>query len=1476
VLTTAFWNCFPVTQINTALAYAQLARHLRFETGSSRAAALQHSDYAILQGLAVQKAGQLNPRQISMVLTSLAWMQCPAQEAGQDGCAASQTADQHAVTALPGAACASSNVDAGVNGSHSSSSGAVCLQQQQQVLLLDLLSQRVLSLLDAFEPEDTCHCLWALTKLGSLQEQLLAAVTEHGLTAGWLHMLTAKPLSSLLWVHAQAHLQRTQQQAQPQGSQQLHTVLQPCSTAGLQDTQDLHAHQMVAAVMQEVSQPGFLSTWTPQELSMLLWSCAVLGVPVKQQQPQQQSFDPQQDRQQQQASSSSVHRHNVLPAELPVAVLQEVCHLARQHVVQFTPQGVAMVCWSLSHLLTSSEAASEPSGELQQQQLHGSAPSALPQQLQQAVVALFDAFTAAAAVRLQYYKPQEVCNIYTACTRLQLLPAGLKQSVEGYVSSHAHLLGCRDVTELLLAAAQNPQWPWQQQAGRGQQQGMTGLGPVAVRALLHRTGQLLQELNSFQVAASAWACVRLAQLQDAAARTSSTTSKGGNISAGSSALQEECMDMASVLLAALGARSQQLAAGTDHSGAGSGAGSSLESLHGQDVAAAWSSMAAGVAVGIKQTVALTWALAAASDMPAAGAAMGPLQQQHRVLLATVLQQLQQGVQSCDSAALVQVLCVLGRLCPGVLNPVAGKHALEHVPACADMQRVLLEIRDTAVARLLPVVPQLTSADAVTAGWAAAKLYVLLRGAQDSRKILRQQPAVSSTSSAAAPAALLSEVLTQLHQRQQLATLSGQSVSSLLWSCRAVGWVPPAAVYLELLRSADARLLQLQQHQQVSVLQSVAAGIAAGSVNPQAADGGASPVHAALAQQLHRQTARLVSGLTEQLQMQLHQQASQLDWQLRNPAGPSAAAPTHGLAPQGLITLVAACGSLKILQGSQLLHQVVEVWQLLQQQGAVSANHSLLMLWHLADVLQDSPTKQWHTQVLQQQATQSAADRRGLLPWLLHHAVNALAADLAAYSPSRPQQGLAPQTLVLALRVFSKLRYQAPGQVLGPLMQQLQAALPVLAEPEIVSAVAAMAHLAVPAPHFTAAAVEKLARKQPPSETHPGADASLTVQQWALQQQKSDVYPAGRPANEALSLLWAVLASGAWAEQGDRGISRSTGRLLVKLAHKVSSMSEQQLLQKPELLLMQQQVWRMLRRLQQYSTVRKVLHYCGLSLPRKLLLPRQVNSMTQMLLPRSIGTHAAQQALLQLLFAGQQQQTAVLQQHLHVLQQSGQGLQPQQLHKLIQLLPAWLQYQLQRRAQQQLAQQFVRAQLAAGFAAAAAKLKVTPSGEVVLVLSLQQHRHFTQEQRTQQARWLKQLQRQHRRGHRQQPSDSQLGTVAASSGSCKGVAVVLEVPSDVSVNSGILLGRAVARDALLQAEGYHVMSLPMQDWLPDFVLRHQHSTQLQEYQDQPMRQQHVQKLIWKRLNKLRALRRRQVGQLMEALYHCRPACSSGSS
>lgn len=1462
-------------QINTALAYAQLARHLRFETGSSRAAALQHSDYATLQGLAVQQAGQLNPRQISMVLTSLAWMQCPAQ----DGCAADPAAKQQLVA--PQAAAASSagshaSSKAADDGSHRADSSAVCLQQQQ-ALLLDLLSQRLLSLLDTFEPEDTCHCLWALTKLGALQEQLLAAVTEHGLTAGWLHMLTAKPLSSLLWVHAQAHLQRRQLHAQQQGSQQAQVVLQPCSTdtAFLQDMQDLHAHQMVAAVMQEVSQPGFLSTWTPQELSMLLWSCAVLGVPVQQQQQrQQQSIIPQQDRVQQQGESSRVHRHGMPPAGLPVAVLQEVCQLARQHVVQFTPQGVAMVCWSLSHLLTSSGSASQPVGASQQVQQHASVPSAQPQHLQQAVLALFGAFTAAAAVRLQYYKPQEVCNIFTACTRLQLLPAGLRQSVQGYVSTHAHLLGCRDVTELLLAAAQTPQGPWQQQLGPGQQQGVVGLGPVAVRALLHRTGQLVQELNSFQVAAAAWACVRLAQLQDAAARRASTSSRGGNLNSGSSTLQEECMGMASVLLAALGARVQQSAAWLDLGAAVSGAGRASENLHGQDVAASWSSMAGAVAGDIKQTVALAWALAAASEgqhMPGTDA----LQQQHCMLLGTVLQQLQQGVQSCDSAKLVQVLCVLERLCPAVLRSAAGQHALQHAPAHAGMQRVLIDIRDTAVARLLPLVPRLTSSDAATVGWAAAKLYVLLRGMQYSGIASQQQPAGASSSPATAPAALLSEVLTQLHLRQQLATLSGQSVSALLWSCRAVGWVPPAAIYLELLTAADARLLQLQQHQQVSVLQSVAAGIAAGLVNPQAAHGVALPADASLVQQLHRQTVRLVSGLTEQLQMQLHQQALQLDWQLRNPAGASPAASYCGLAPQSLITLVAACGSLKILQGSQLLHQVVEVWQLLLQQGTVSADHSLLMLSHLADVLQDSPIKQWHTQVLQQQVTQSAADRPGLLPWLLHHAVNALAADLAAYSPSRPQQALAPQTLVLALRVFSKLRYQAPGQVLGPLMQQLQSALPVLAEADIVSALTAAAQLAVSAHSFTAAVVKELARKQLP-RTHPAAGAPAAAQQRALQQQELAVSQAGRPATESLTLLWAVLASGAWAGQGGRGISKSTGRLLVKLAHKASGVPDQQLLQKPERLLMQQQAWRMLRRLQQYAAVRRVLHYCGLPLPRKLLLPRQLNRMTQVLLPRNIGAHAAQQALLQLLFAGQQQQGAVLQQHLCVLQQSGQHLQPEQLRMVLPLLPAWLQYQLQRRAQQQLAQQFVRAQFAAGFAAAAAKLKVTPSGEVVLVLSPQQHRHITQQQRKQQSSWLKQLRRQHRLGQQQQPSDSQAGAVAISSGPCKGVAVVLEVPSDVSVNTGRLLGRGLARDALLQAEGYHVMSLPVQDWLPDFVLRHQHSTLLQEYQDQPMRQQHVQKLIWKRLNKLRALRRRQVAQLVEALYFCSPTCSTAGS
>jgi len=45
-------------------------------------------------------------------------------------------------------------------------------------------AQQLQEVLDLSEPEDLCHCLWALTKLGAPCQQLLWQVTGHSLDRG--------------------------------------------------------------------------------------------------------------------------------------------------------------------------------------------------------------------------------------------------------------------------------------------------------------------------------------------------------------------------------------------------------------------------------------------------------------------------------------------------------------------------------------------------------------------------------------------------------------------------------------------------------------------------------------------------------------------------------------------------------------------------------------------------------------------------------------------------------------------------------------------------------------------------------------------------------------------------------------------------------------------------------------------------------------------------------------------------------------------------------------------------------------------------------------------------------------------------------------------------------------------------------------------------------------------------------------------
>jgi hypothetical protein len=767
-----------------------------------------------------------------------------------------------------------------------------------------------------------------------------------------------------------------------------------------------------------------------------------------------------------------------------------------------------------------------------------------------------------------------------------------------------------------------------------------------------------------------------------------------------------------------------------------------------------------------------------------------------------------------------------------------------------------ELQATALARLLPLLHQLPAAEAVAAASA----------------VVRLQGGAQAQSADAGAVAVLSAVLTQLCQQQQVAGLPGQAVGSLLWCCKATGWVPPAAVHSELLAAANARLLQLRPHQQLKLLQAVAAASAA------AAAGGV------LSQQLQRQQLHLMQGIVEQLHTHLQQYASAVDWDLRHPASAAATGSSRGTAgvsaphssqqagfgPRDLVSMAGACKSLPLPLGQQLLQQVLDVWQLLQQQGAVPTRQALLMVYHLSDLLPESPARPWHKAALQyepqqyQHNPQHFPEQPKLLPQLLQQAVAAVAAELSAGRPTRQQSA---QTLGLLLRVCAKLRFQLPPQLLAPVLQQLQAALPGMTQPDIVAVLVAVAQSAVPAHGLVSAALSELSARQQSQQqgvsTRSAAhqqeqqQVDQQVEQQQQQQPPRRISWQSRPPAESAALLWAILCSA--AAQDAAGVTssslvrRSHVRWLTKLAHAATDITGEQLLQDPQLLLLHQQVWDMLRGLPHFQPVRRNLLACGLE-PPKPLLPQQLKQLTQLLLlPSATPGLSQQQALLQLLFASEQQQRALLQQRMLAAHQAQAGeMSPSQQQQAWQalarqacvltgLLPLWLQHQLQKQCQRRLAAELVTAQRAAGCAPSDVRLRVLSSGEVVLLLQ-----PSTQQQ------------------------ESSVSTDAPlpgklTSGSCRGVAVVLETPSDCAVNNGSKqLGPALARAALLRAEGYRVVSLPLQLWLPDFVQVHQQEQQLQQYRELPGKFQHVQKLVWKRGRRERTARARHLQHLLDAL------------
>jgi predicted MFS family arabinose efflux permease len=86
-----------------------------------------------------------------------------------------------------------------------------------------------------------------------------------------------------------------------------------------------------------------------------------------------------------------------------------------------------------------------------------------------------------------------------------------------------------------------------------------------------------------------------------------------------------------------------------------------------------------------------------------------------------------------------------------------------------------------------------------------------------------------------------------------------------------------------------------------------------------------------------------------------------------------------------------------------------------------------------------------------------------------------------------------------------------------------------------------------------------------------------------------------------------------------------------------------------------------------------------------------------------------------------------------------------------------------------------------------------------------------------------------------PPAARSGSSSASS-RARGVAVVLASGSEVAVNTGWPLGPAVARQTVLRARGYCVVSVPLSCWLPAWLRQHIHQQQQVERQVEQQAQQ----------------------------------------
>jgi hypothetical protein len=459
-------------QLHACLALSRLAALLRFETEEARAAAAAAPPLARLLAAVRAAAPRLGGGQLSMALTSLAFL-------------------QHSVAPPPG--------------------------------LLAALAVRLPGVLDESEPDDICNCLWALSKLGADCAPALAAASAHALAAGWLRQLPAKPLCGLLWVHARAAAGAADAAAASSGRGGARTAAVVWESGPV-------LPRLLDAAMAEVAAPGFLETFAPQELSMLLWSLATISDAAA-----ALAAAPAAE-----ASAAGAATRAALRCALPLGLLGRVAAVAAERVVSFTPQGVANSCWAVSKLAPGALAPPPQRQQQQQQQEEGDASADGAAQLADGARRLLSAFLDAAAAQLEYYKPQEVTNLLGAMARMRAPHAPLLAAARGYLRTRSHLLAAWDVEDALTSLLRLGSPP----------------EPALLQRLSHRAAQLAGGMPAHALARCAWGLARAGGDAVPLVRAAAARLGGGSGSGGSGGTPEAWAphDVALVLWAATAAR----------------------------------------------------------------------------------------------------------------------------------------------------------------------------------------------------------------------------------------------------------------------------------------------------------------------------------------------------------------------------------------------------------------------------------------------------------------------------------------------------------------------------------------------------------------------------------------------------------------------------------------------------------------------------------------------------------------------------------------------------------------------------------------------------------------------------------------------------------------------------------------------------------------------------------------------------------